>query len=54
MEKIILETERLCLREMNMNDFEALYAVLGDPEIMRHYPYKRNIPMKQTRSRTYR
>ena len=40
MGKMILETERLFLREMNMNDFEALFAVLGDSEIMQHYPYR--------------
>ena len=34
-----IETERLYLREMNMEDFEALYKVLADPEIMQHYPY---------------
>lgn len=34
-----LETERLFLREMTMDDFDALYAVLADPDIMRHYPY---------------
>jgi len=34
-----LETERLFLREMDTNDFDALYRVLGDTEIMRHYPY---------------
>ena len=34
-----LETERLILREMCMDDFEAMYAVLGDSDIMRHYPY---------------
>ncbi len=34
-----LETERLFLRPMTMNDFDALYAVLSDAEIMRHYPY---------------
>ena len=28
--KVILETERLFLREMNMDDFDALYAVLAD------------------------
>ena len=39
MKKIILETERLFLREMDMDDYDALYAVLGDPEIMQHYPY---------------
>lgn len=37
--KKILETERLILREMTMSDFDALYAVLADPEIMVHYPY---------------
>lgn len=37
--RIVIETERLFLREMDMGDFDALYAVLADPEIMRHYPY---------------
>ena len=37
--KIILETERLFLREMNMDDLAALYKVLADPSIMQHYPY---------------
>ena len=36
---IILETERLFLREMNRSDYDALYRVLADPVIMRHYPY---------------
>ena len=35
---MLITTERLFLREMKAEDFEALYAVLGDPEIMRHYP----------------
>ncbi len=35
----ILETERLFLREMSMDDFDALYKVLADKEIMQHYPY---------------
>lgn len=34
-----IETERLFLREMNMEDYEALYAVLTDSDIMQHYPY---------------
>ena len=38
MEKII-RTERLFLREMNNDDFDALYRVLADKNIMRHYPY---------------
>lgn len=37
--KKILETERLYLREMSMDDFDALYAALSDREIMQHYPY---------------
>lgn len=37
--KMIVETERLFLRKMNMGDLDALYQVLADPEIMQHYPY---------------
>lgn len=37
---MIIETERLILREMTENDFEALNKVLADSEIMRHYPYE--------------
>ena len=35
-----IETERLFLREMVEDDFEALRRVLGDADIMRHYPYE--------------
>ena len=35
----IITTERLFLREMTEGDFDALYRVLADPAIMRHYPY---------------
>ena len=35
-----IETERLVLREMTMDDCDALYAVLGDAQIMQHYPYR--------------
>ena len=34
-----LETGRLVLREMNEADFDAYFAVLGDRENMKHYPY---------------
>ena len=34
-----IETKRLFLREMNENDYDALYSVLGDPDNMRHYSY---------------
>ena len=38
-QRIILETDRLFLREMNIDDFDALYKVLADRDIMLHYPY---------------
>lgn len=34
-----LETERLLLRELTDADFDALYGVLADSDIMKHYPY---------------
>ena len=40
--KKILETNRLFLREMSMDDYDALYAVLADPVIMQYYPYTFN------------
>lgn len=44
MAKIILETERLLLREMDDSDFDALKAVISDPETMKYYdkPYDDN------------
>ena len=36
---MIIETERLLIREMTEYDFEALYKVLADSDIMQHYPY---------------
>ena len=36
---MVIETERLYLREMTENDFEALNKVLADSDIMQHYPY---------------
>lgn len=36
---MIIQTKRLILREMTEGDYDALYAVLADPDIMRHYPY---------------
>ena len=35
-----IETERLYLREMTAADYEALYAVLADSDIVQHYPYR--------------
>ncbi len=34
-----ITTDRLFLREMRPDDFQALFRVLGDPETMWHYPY---------------
>ena len=36
---MLINTERLFLREMDMNDYDALYQVLADSDIMQHYPY---------------
>lgn len=36
---MVIETERLFLREMTEDDFDALYKVLADSDIMWHYPY---------------
>ena len=46
---MILETERLILREFVPADFEALYAVLADSDIMEHYPY----PFDEARVRNW-
>ena len=34
-----IETNRLILREMTEEDYDALFAVLADSDIMQHYPY---------------
>ena len=34
----ILETERLILREYTADDFDALFAIVGDAETMKHFP----------------
>ena len=39
---MIIETERLLLRELTENDFDALYKVLADSNIMQYYPYTFN------------
>ncbi len=33
-----VETQRLVLRELVMDDLEALHFILSDPETMKHYP----------------
>lgn len=37
--KIILETDRLILRQMDRDDFENLRRFLGDPEVMYAYEH---------------
>ena len=44
-----LETERLILREYTMNDFDALYEIMSDPETMQHYP----APFDEARTRRW-
>jgi RimJ/RimL family protein N-acetyltransferase len=36
--RVVLETARLRLRELEPGDLDFLAALLGDPEVMRHYP----------------
>ncbi len=36
--KQILETSRLLLREMHLDDLDFVAEMLGDAEVMRHYP----------------
>jgi RimJ/RimL family protein N-acetyltransferase len=38
MQKPILETRRLCLREMTWEDLDFVAMMLADPLVMRHYP----------------
>lgn len=36
--KVILETERLWLRELTLDDFDAMFEIFGDAETMLYYP----------------
>ena len=36
--EMMIETERLLLREYTMDDFDALYEIMSDAETMQHYP----------------
>lgn len=56
----MIETRRLILRELQEDDFDALYRVLADSDIMQHYPYvfdearvKRWISVNQERYRIF-
>ena len=35
---MVIETERLILRDYNLEDFDALFEILSDAETMQHYP----------------
>ena len=45
----MIETERLLLREYTMDDFDALYEIMSDPETMQHYP----APFDEARTRRW-
>ena len=49
MKNPIIETERLLLREYTLNDFDALYEIMSDPETMQHYP----APFDKARTRRW-
>lgn len=44
-----LQTDRLILREYTMDDFDALYEIMSDPETMQHYP----APFDEARTRRW-
>lgn len=44
----MIETERLLLR-YTMDDFDALYEIMSDPETMQHYP----APFDEARTRRW-
>ncbi len=35
---MLIETDRLILREYTLDDFDALFEIMSDPETMQHYP----------------
>ena len=43
---MIIETNRLFLREYKFDDYDALYEILSDAETMQHYP----APIKSQRA----
>jgi [ribosomal protein S5]-alanine N-acetyltransferase len=45
---MVLETERLTLREMTLHDIDDLLEVLSDPEAMQFYPQLFDRQMTQT------
>ncbi len=45
---MVVETKRLTLREMTLNDVDDLLEVLSDPEAMQFYPKPFDCQMTQT------
>ena len=37
-DSIMIETQRLILREFTFDDFDALHEILSDAQTMQHYP----------------
>ena len=46
---MVIETERLVLREYTLDDFDALFEIVSDPETMQHYP----APFDEKRTRDW-
>ena len=36
----VIETERLTLRELTLDDVDAMFAIIGDAETMKYYPQR--------------
>lgn len=36
----VIETERLLLRELTLDDVDAMFAIIGDAETMKYYPQR--------------
>jgi [ribosomal protein S5]-alanine N-acetyltransferase len=49
--KVILETDRLLLREYVEDDAEAFFKVNSDPEVLRFVPDKALLDVEQARQR---
>jgi RimJ/RimL family protein N-acetyltransferase len=41
----MIESKRLYLRELKMEDIPSLFKVLGDAENMKYYPYTFDMPL---------
>jgi ribosomal-protein-alanine N-acetyltransferase len=46
----VITTERLCIRQMNMGDAEAVFAFKSDPEVTRRYGQEPHRSIDETRT----